>query len=183
MQARVARAQTLMCEAMESVLVGGIGVTCEASVSNCWSKDGGNSRPSKIAENPPESPPMSLGENPPESPPEQEPVECLGNSRESRSTTSPKCGVTSRRHRPALPAQWMKSKEFVRCGSGVNLPLLQKSWAGTAAVGGGTLSAWRWTECCCGCPVHFSMSLVRRVSVTPTSRRENQQRECQPQFP
>jgi hypothetical protein len=41
-QAAVERAQQIMCEEMESVLVGGIRVGCETALSKCWSKDAGS---------------------------------------------------------------------------------------------------------------------------------------------
>jgi hypothetical protein len=42
-QAAVERARAIMCEEMESVLVGGIGVGCESALSRCWSKEAGSS--------------------------------------------------------------------------------------------------------------------------------------------
>jgi hypothetical protein len=41
-QAAADRAQAIMCEEMESVLLGGIRVGCEAALSRCWSKDAGS---------------------------------------------------------------------------------------------------------------------------------------------
>jgi hypothetical protein len=37
-EAKVNRVREIMCRAMESVLVGGIPVDCEAALSTCWSK-------------------------------------------------------------------------------------------------------------------------------------------------
>jgi hypothetical protein len=41
-QAATERAQAIMCEEMEAVLLGGIQVGCEATLSRCWSKDAGS---------------------------------------------------------------------------------------------------------------------------------------------
>ena len=42
-QAVAERPPAIMCEEMESVLVGGIRVGCESVLSKCWSKDAGSS--------------------------------------------------------------------------------------------------------------------------------------------